>query len=71
MSNMDSQECSEDLREVGGIMQSQDRITGNDFCWSVFSSAVCSYRADTLLRPFPPMFQTEDGEKDLNALVSY
>lgn len=37
--------------------------------WSLFSAAVTGYRADTLVRPFPPQFIQETGEKDLDSLV--
>ncbi|XP_077989084.1 protein mono-ADP-ribosyltransferase PARP16-like [Glandiceps talaboti] len=37
---------------------------------SLFMSAVQSYRHDTVLRPFPPMFINSSGEKDINSLQS-
>lgn len=38
--------------------------------WSLFSAAVTSHKTDHLLRPFPPMFISDYGEKDLDGLVS-
>ena len=42
-----------------------------DFLTSLFWSAMCSYRYDSILRPFPPTF-VEDGneEKKIEDLVS-
>lgn len=40
-----------------------------DLQWSLFLAALKSYRFDSVLRPFPPMFVGEDDEKDLKALV--
>ncbi|XP_071107834.1 protein mono-ADP-ribosyltransferase PARP16-like [Haliotis cracherodii] len=39
-----------------------------DMQWSLFSSAALSYRFDTVLRPFPPMFMSSDNEKDTKSL---
>ncbi|XP_013406038.1 mono [ADP-ribose] polymerase PARP16 [Lingula anatina] len=41
-----------------------------DMHWSLFMSALQSYRHDTVLRPFPPKFQEENSdEKDYKALT--
>ena len=40
-----------------------------DLQWSLFVAALNSYRYDSVLRPFPPMFHQEDGEKDHKAMV--
>ena len=37
---------------------------------SLFMSALHNYRHDSLLRPFPPQYLRENGEKDTNGLVS-
>lgn len=42
----------------------------HELIWSILSSAATSYRADTLLRPFPSQFILENGDKDLKSLVS-
>ena len=45
-------------------------ITSADMCWSLFISALESYRHDSILRPFPSAY-VEDGEnKNFQALVS-
>ena len=41
-----------------------------DLQLSLFIAAMNSYRHDTVLRPFPPMFQSEDKEKDIKTMVS-
>ena len=41
-----------------------------DFQWSLFVAALHSYRHDSVLRPFPPMFTTDDNDnKDFDRLV--
>ena len=40
-----------------------------DLQLSLFIAAMNSYRHDTVLRPFPPMFQSDDKEKDIKAMV--
>ena len=37
---------------------------------SLFMSALHNYRHDSLLRPFPPGYLHENGEKNIEALVS-
>lgn len=41
-----------------------------DLQWSLFKGALQSYRFDTVLRPFPPSFCLENGEKDIKRLVT-
>lgn len=41
-----------------------------DLQLSLFIAAMNSYRHDTVLRPFPPMFQSEDKEKDIKTMQS-
>ena len=44
-----------------------------DFLFTLFCTAAKSFRIDTLLRPFPPMFYrsaNESEEKDFDLLVS-
>ena len=41
-----------------------------DLQLSLFIAAMNSYRHDTVLRPFPPMFQSDDKEKDIKTMVS-
>ncbi|XP_074650599.1 protein mono-ADP-ribosyltransferase PARP16-like [Tubulanus polymorphus] len=40
-----------------------------DFLWSLFFSALRSYKHDTLVRPFPPQFSTSNNEKDFKNLA--
>ena len=41
-----------------------------DFQWSLFTAALHSYRHDSVLRPFPPMFTTGNNDnKDFESLV--
>uniref|UniRef100_T1JDR7 Poly [ADP-ribose] polymerase n=1 Tax=Strigamia maritima TaxID=126957 RepID=T1JDR7_STRMM len=39
-----------------------------DLLWNIFLSALNSYRHDTLVRPFPPFYIGESGEKDFHML---
>lgn len=39
-----------------------------DLRWSFFVAALYSYRFDTVLKPFPPQFLNENGEKDMKKL---
>ena len=49
-----------------------------DIQWSLLVAALASYRHDTVLRPFPPLFQTEitdnghgtSESRDFKSLVS-
>lgn len=45
-------------------------LTAADLKWSLFVAACQSYKQDSCLRPFPPMF-LKDGNKDFAALVRY
>ena len=52
-------------------------VLAADIQWSFFVAACSSYKHDSLLRPFPPMFQLHsdsgkhniDTEKDIQSLV--
>lgn len=39
-----------------------------DLRWSFFVAALYSYRFETVLKPFPPQFLNENGEKDMKKL---
>lgn len=39
-----------------------------DLRWSFFIAALYSYRFETVLKPFPPQFLNENGEKDMKKL---
>ncbi len=41
---------------------------GCDFLLSLFWAAMSSYRHDTLLRPYPPMYR-EDEDKQIDEMV--
>ena len=45
-------------------------ITSADVRWSLFISALESYRHDSILRPFPSAYIEDDGNKNFQALVS-
>ncbi|XP_046661004.1 protein mono-ADP-ribosyltransferase PARP16 isoform X2 [Homalodisca vitripennis] len=47
----------------------QRDLTAADIRWSLFVAACQSYKQDSCLRPFPPMFLV-DGTKDFSALMS-
>lgn len=57
-----------------------DDLASADLQLSLMVAALCSYRHDTILRPFPPMFRKSDAtrpadhireELNYKALVSY
>ncbi|XP_029431174.1 protein mono-ADP-ribosyltransferase PARP16 isoform X2 [Rhinatrema bivittatum] len=41
-----------------------------DLKWSLFASALQSYKRDSLLRPFPPLYFHDDNNKDFDALLA-
>uniref|UniRef100_A0A914UU29 PARP n=1 Tax=Plectus sambesii TaxID=2011161 RepID=A0A914UU29_9BILA len=45
----------------------KENTAGAEIKWALFAAAVRSYRADTLVKPFPPMF-INDGNKDFERL---
>lgn len=45
-------------------------IVCSDFLWSVFTCAVGSYKHDSLTKPFPQEYVSEDGQKNFRALKS-
>ena len=45
-------------------------VLAADLVWSLFYSALHSYRHDSVLRPFPSDYMPSEGEKDFTALVS-
>ena len=64
------QHVMEDLH--GNIHEHLQRdILAADFLTSVFWSAMSSFRHDTILRPFPPMFLTGEVHKDIEGVVSH
>lgn len=75
MASMDlgAQGVAEEFTDIAEFIKEriwQDTLSA-DLQWSLFVSAVNSYRHDTVLRPFPRMFITENGEKDLESLKSF
>lgn len=48
---------------------SEDTLAA-DAKWNLFIAACQSYRYDSCLKPYPPMFFTRTREKDINSLVS-
>jgi hypothetical protein len=45
-----------------------ENVVGAEMKWALFAAAVRSYKADTLVKPFPPMF-VNNGDKDFERLV--
>lgn len=45
-------------------------LTSADMRWSLFFSALESYRHDSILRPFPSAYLENEGSKNFQALVS-
>ena len=45
-------------------------LSACDCLVALFHSAASSYRHDTVLKPFPPVFVMKDGTKDIDGLVS-
>ena len=45
-------------------------LTSADMRWSLFFSALESYRHDSILRPFPSAYLEHEGSKNFQALVS-
>lgn len=48
-----------------------EKLAHSELIWSLFCSALASFKRETLLRPFPPQFITEESHKDFISLVSY
>lgn len=40
-----------------------------EFLLAAFSTAASSYKSESLVKPFPPMFVAGTGEKDVASLV--
>lgn len=55
--------------EISVQQQIKNDKFATDLLWSVFVAALQSYKFDSLLKPFPPPFTKEDGEKDIKSLV--
>ena len=47
----------------------KEELQSSDFLVSMFWAAMTSYRHDTVLRPFPPMYQNGEN-KNIEKLVS-
>lgn len=41
-----------------------------DLALTIFSTAVFNYKCDSLVKPFPPMYISSSGDKNITALVS-
>lgn len=63
-----SNDSSQQLRSVMAAVARD--LTAADLKWSLFVAACQSYKQDSCLRPFPPMF-LKDGSKDFIALVRW
>lgn len=60
--------CSE-MRKALCKCLTEDTLAA-DAKWNLFIAASQSYRYDSCLRPFPPMFLTKTKEKDINSLLN-
>lgn len=59
-----------DKGKIKSLLNCFDKdLISADLKWSLFVAACQSYKYDSCLRPFPPMFY-KDGSKDINQLVS-
>ena len=47
-----------------------EHFLATDLRWSFFVAALYSYRFYTVLKPFPPQYMKDNGEKDVKKLVS-
>lgn len=52
------------------LQRLESDITSADMRWSLFMSALESYRHDSILRPFPSAYLEDGGNKNFQALVS-
>ena len=76
MNGMVSVSPSKNVRSLSGVIDRD--IMAADFLVSIFWSAMTSFRHDSILRPFPPGFNDEVGDrniaphahKDIEKLVS-
>lgn len=65
----ESPDSSSDSSRLRSVVAAVTRdLTAADLKWSLFVAACQSYKQDSCLRPFPPMF-LKDGSKDFAALV--
>ena len=60
--------CEEAKDRVLARLESD--VISADMQWSLFMSALESYRHDSVLRPFPSAFVETDGNKKVKELVS-
>jgi len=48
------------------LQQLEEDLLAADFRWSILVAAACSYRHDSVLRPFPPMLLRNSDANDHN-----
>lgn len=69
--NQNARQCSIDTNKIEQLKSCLEAdIHSCDFTWSLFHSALNSYRFDSCLRPYPPMF-LKNGYKDPTRMVSF
>lgn len=72
LANDETCDCSTDIDIAKKTEQLKNCLEENihscDITWSLFQSALHSYRFDTCLRPFPSMFMN-NGYKDATRMV--
>ena len=52
------------------LQRLESDLSSADMQWSLFMSALESYRHDSILRPFPSAYVEDDGSKNVQRLVS-
>ena len=52
------------------LQQLEEDLLAADFRWSILVAAACSYRHDSVLRPFPPMLLRNTDTNDQNENTS-
>jgi len=75
ISNVSNTTSAFDLGNINDILDKVKSLLAADILAcdvqvSLFVAASQSYRQDTTLRPFPPMYINEEGERDIKSLMS-
>ena len=52
------------------LQRLESDLSSADMQWSLFMSALESYRHDSILRPFPSAYVEDEGNKNVQRLVS-
>ena len=57
------------VNKMGIVDKIKDDHLSSELKVALFSGAMLSYRQDSCLRPFPPLFVLNDGTRDVKKLV--